>query len=132
MFEPDDDTPFFTVSQVAGILGVAPAWLRRLDAEEVVRPSRTAGGQRRYSRLEIGRAGRAVELAGQGLTLGGITRILALEAEVAALTRRIGELERTAPGGDETPTSAVDGAHVGVAITDDAVGQAAEGGQIAL
>ncbi len=92
-FEIDDDTPFFTVGQVADLLGVAPAWLRRLDTEEVVQPSRTGGGQRRYSRAEVGRAERVVELAGEGLTLGGITRILALEAEVDALRRRITELE---------------------------------------
>ena len=92
-FEIDDHTPFFTVGQVAELLGVAPAWLRRLDTEAVVSPSRTEGGQRRYSRAEVGRAERVVQLSGEGLTLGGITRILALEAEVAALRRRVAELE---------------------------------------
>ncbi|HET9692178.1 MAG TPA: MerR family transcriptional regulator [Acidimicrobiales bacterium] len=100
-FELHDDTPFFTVGQVAELLGVAPAWLRRLDAESVVRPSRTEGGQRRYSRAEVGRAERVVELTGEGLTLGGVTRILALEAEVAALCARLAEVE--AAGGPATP-----------------------------
>lgn len=91
--ELGDDTPFYTVGQVASLLGVPPAWLRRLDTEDVLRPQRTGGGQRRYSRTEIAVAERVVELAGEGLTLGGITRILALEAEVASLRRRIDQLE---------------------------------------
>ena len=92
-FDLEDDSPFYTVGQVASLLGVPQAWLRRLDSEEVLRPRRTEGGQRRYSRAEITRAERVVKLAGEGLTLGGIARIVALEAEVAELRRRIGELE---------------------------------------
>jgi MerR family transcriptional regulator/heat shock protein HspR len=93
-FDLDDHTPFFTVGQVAEMLGVAPAWLRRLDTEAVLSPSRTGGGQRRYSRAEVGRAERVMQLTGDGLTLGGVIRILALEAEVAALRARVAELER--------------------------------------
>jgi hypothetical protein len=34
------------------MLDIQQAFLRRLDEFEVVRPSRSAGGQRRYSRVE--------------------------------------------------------------------------------
>jgi len=51
----DEHTPLYTVGQVADMLGVQPAFLRRLDLEEVVRPARSDGGQRRYTRAEIGR-----------------------------------------------------------------------------
>ena len=54
LFE-DEHAPLYTVGQVAEILGVQPAFLRRLDGESVVQPSRSNGGQRRYSRAEIGR-----------------------------------------------------------------------------
>ena len=49
----DDHAALYTVGQVAGMLDVQPAFLRRLDIEEVVQPARSDGGQRRYSRHEI-------------------------------------------------------------------------------
>jgi MerR family transcriptional regulator/heat shock protein HspR len=51
--------------------------------------------QRRYSRAEIGRVQRVSEMAGEGMTLAGIRRILVLEAEVAGLRQ---ELERERNG----------------------------------
>src|SRR4051812_25806785 len=84
---PIDDplAALYTVGQVSTMLGVQPAFLRRLDAEQVVRPSRSSGGQRRYSRDEIGQLERANELITEGLTLTGVRRIMALEAEIARL-----------------------------------------------
>lgn len=88
---PIDDAhaPLYTVGQVAGMLGVPPAFLRRLDAEQVVQPARSDGGQRRYSRAEIGRVQQVSALASDGLSLNGIRRILELEAEVADLKRQL-------------------------------------------
>jgi DNA-binding transcriptional MerR regulator len=92
---PMDDrlAAFYTVGQVADMLGVQPAFLRRLDAEHLVEPARSSGGQRRYSRVEIGRIERVNELVSEGLSLSGIRRTLELEAEVAALQRDL-EAER--------------------------------------
>jgi MerR family transcriptional regulator/heat shock protein HspR len=87
----DEDSPLYSVGQVAGLLGVQAAFLRRLDLEQVVRPARSDGGQRRYTRAEVRRVERVSEMAGDGLTLAGIRRILALEAEVAALKRQLRE-----------------------------------------
>lgn len=81
----DPHAATFTVGQVAGALGVQAAFLRRLDAEELVSPARSEGGQRRYSRAEIDQVQRVSELASEGLTLAGIKRLMALEVEVAAL-----------------------------------------------
>lgn len=89
----DDHAPLYTVGQVADMLGVQPAFLRRLDLEQVVQPARSGGGQRRYSRFEIGRVQQVSALAGEGMTLSSIRRILELEAEVADLKRRL-EVER--------------------------------------
>ena len=85
----DEHAPLYTVGQVAGILGVQPAFLRRLDTELVVQPARSEGGQRRYSRSEIGRVQQVSEMAGEGMTLAGIRRILELEAEVADLRHQL-------------------------------------------
>ncbi len=72
------------------MLGVQPAFLRRLDVEQVVQPARSDGGQRRYSRAEIARVQQVSQMAGDGMTLAGIRRILLLEAEVADLRRQLG------------------------------------------
>lgn len=85
----DLDAPLFGVGQVAGMLGVQPAFLRRLDAEQVVQPARTDGGQRRYSRNDVACVQRVTALAEEGMTLVGIRRILELEAQVADLERQL-------------------------------------------
>ena len=85
----DEHAAVYAVGQVADMLSVQPAFLRRLDAEGVVQPGRSHGGQRRYSREEIYRVQRVAEMAGEGLTLAGIRRILLLEAEVATLKRQL-------------------------------------------
>ena len=87
-----DTTALFTVGQVADMLGVQQAFLRRLDDHDVVRPARSAGGQRRYSRREIDRVSEVVGLVDEGLTLGGIRRILDLQAEVDRLRAEVARL----------------------------------------
>ena len=88
----DEHAPLYTVGQVADMLGVQPAFLRRVDLEAVVQPARSEGGQRRYSRHDIGQVQRVSAMAGEGMTLAGIRRILALEAEVADLKRQLDDL----------------------------------------
>jgi MerR family transcriptional regulator/heat shock protein HspR len=81
----DEDMPLFTVGQVAEMLEVQQAFLRRLDDFHVVRPSRSAGGQRRYTRNEIVVVRYVAELMGDGLTLAAVRRVLQLEARVREL-----------------------------------------------
>ena len=88
----DEDLPLYTVGQVSGMLEVQQAFLRRLDEFGVVRPSRSDGGQRRYSRREVVTVQYVVQLTGQGMTLAGIRRILELEAQVAQLELECAEL----------------------------------------
>jgi MerR family transcriptional regulator/heat shock protein HspR len=88
----DEDLPLYTVGQVSGMLEVQQAFLRRLDEFGVVRPSRSDGGQRRYSRREVVTVQYVVQLTGQGMTLAGIRRILELEAQVAQLELECSEL----------------------------------------
>jgi len=85
----DEHAPLYTVGQVAGMLNVKPAFLRRIDLEEVVQPGRSDGGHRRYSRAEIALVQRVSDMADQGMTLAGIKRILALDVEVADLKRQL-------------------------------------------
>jgi DNA-binding transcriptional MerR regulator len=98
----DQHAALYSVGQVASMLGVQPAFVRRLDLERVVQPARSTGGQRRYSRSEIDRVRQVATMAGEGMTLAGIRRILVLEAEVAQLRAQL-DAERAAkrprPGG---------------------------------
>jgi DNA-binding transcriptional MerR regulator len=84
----DENLPLFTVGQVSIMLEVQQAFLRRLDDFGVVRPSRSGGGQRRYTRREITVVQYVVQLAGEGVSLAGIRRILELEAQVRDLERQ--------------------------------------------
>ena len=81
----DENLPLFTVGQVSEMLEIQQAFLRRLDEFRVVRPSRSAGGQRRYTRNEITVVQYVVALAGEGMTLAAIRRVLELEARVKDL-----------------------------------------------
>ncbi|HUD35633.1 MAG TPA: MerR family transcriptional regulator [Streptosporangiaceae bacterium] len=81
----DENLPLFTVGQVAQMLEVQQAFLRRLDEYGVVRPSRSSGGQRRYSRTEVTVVQYVARLADEGMTLAAIRRVLELEEKVKAL-----------------------------------------------
>jgi DNA-binding transcriptional MerR regulator len=81
----DENLPLFTVGQVAQMLEVQHAFLRRLDEFGVVRPSRSSGGQRRYSRTEVTVVRYVARLADEGMTLAAIRRVLELEDQVRAL-----------------------------------------------
>ncbi len=93
---PIDDAhaALYSVGQVAGMLGVQPAFLRRLDTEDVISPSRSEGGQRRYSRNEILQVERVAVFADEGMNLAGIRRILELEAQVLELETELEEERR--------------------------------------
>jgi len=88
----DPDYPAYTTGRAAEALGVQQAFLRALDAAGVVRPQRTEGGRRRYSRRQLAFAARVRELFDQGHTLAAARRILALEDDLTAeraLTARL-------------------------------------------
>jgi MerR family transcriptional regulator, heat shock protein HspR len=90
----DENTPLYTVGQVAELLAVKQAFLRRVDDLQVVSPQRSPGGQRRYTRLEIRVIQQVVTMADEGMTLPAIRRIIELEQQLAEVTRERDELAR--------------------------------------
>jgi DNA-binding transcriptional MerR regulator len=90
----DEHAPLFTVGQVAEMLAIKQAFLRRVDDLQVVSPQRSAGGQRRYTRYEIRVIQQVVSMADEGITLQAIRRIIELERQLAAVTRERDELAR--------------------------------------
>jgi MerR family transcriptional regulator/heat shock protein HspR len=85
----DENAPLYAVGQDADMLGIQRAFQRRLDLERVVQPARSDGGQRRYSRADIVQVSRVSTMAGEGMSLAGIRRILELELELADLRRQL-------------------------------------------
>lgn len=78
----DPDEPLYTVGVVADLMGVDPQVVRGYDKRGLVEPDRSDAGHRRYSRSDIRRLSRAMELADEGIPSPGIERILALEDEL--------------------------------------------------
>jgi len=81
----------YVISVAAELAGVHPQTLRLYERRGLVDPSRTGGGNRRYSPRDIERLRRIGDLTAAGLNLEGVRRVLELEAEVERLRA---ELER--------------------------------------
>jgi len=88
----DADAPFYTIGQVAALLGSTPAALRRIERQALVRPGRSVGGQRRYSRNDLEALRDVLALTGEGLTPAGVRRVLELQEQVLRLEQELAAL----------------------------------------
>jgi DNA-binding transcriptional MerR regulator len=88
----DENVPLFTVGQVADMLSLKQAFLRRIDDLQVVSPQRSAGRQRRYTRVEIRIIQQVATMADEGMTMTAIRRIIELEQLLAEVVRQRDEL----------------------------------------
>jgi DNA-binding transcriptional MerR regulator len=88
----DADYPVYSTGQAAEMLGVQQAFLRSLDTAVLVRPHRSDGGHRRYSRRQLARAARIRVLFDEGHSLAATARIISLEDELAAARDQIADL----------------------------------------
>ena len=83
----DENIPLYTVGQVAEMLSLKQAFLRRIDELQVVSPQRSAGRQRRYTRVEIRVIQQVASMADEGMTMTAIRRIIELEQQLAEVVR---------------------------------------------
>src|SRR4051794_30673330 len=89
-----DDHPRYSISVAAELTGLHPQTLRMYETRGLVRPRRTPGGTRRYSERDLERLRRITSLTTElGMNLSGALAVLELEARVAQLTKRVGQLE---------------------------------------
>ena len=86
----------YVISVAAELAGMHPQTLRIYERRGLVQPARTQGGNRRYSDVDIDRLRRIAELAGEGMNLEGIRRVMELEAEVRRLRVENDELRTLA------------------------------------
>jgi DNA-binding transcriptional MerR regulator len=88
----DENAPLFTVGQVAEMLSLKQAFLRRIDELRVVSPQRSPGRQRRYTLVEIRVIQQVASMADEGMTMPAIRRIIELEQQLAEVVRQRDEL----------------------------------------
>ena len=88
MKQPDPTGPakgLYAISVAADLVGTGVQNLRAYERRGLVDPSRTAGGTRLYSELDVDRLRRITQLLAAGLNLSGIELVLGLEADNAQL-----------------------------------------------
>ena len=78
----DENYPAYTMGRAAEMLGTTPGFLRSLDEAKLIEPQRSAGGHRRYSRVQLRVAARVRELVDQGTGLDAACRIVTLEDQL--------------------------------------------------
>jgi MerR family transcriptional regulator, heat shock protein HspR len=76
------DRALYIISVAAELAGVHPQTLRIYKRKGLIEPKRTEGRSRRYSDRDIALLARIQELTNDGVSLAGVRRILALEAEL--------------------------------------------------
>ena len=86
----------YVISVAAELAGVHPQTLRIYERKGLLDPARTAGGNRRYSDVDLERLRRIAELTDEGLNLAGVRRVLELEAEISQLEAELHRARRDA------------------------------------
>ncbi len=86
----------YVISVAAELAGVHPQTLRVYERRGLVDPSRTDGGNRRYSEEDIDRLRRIQELTNAGHNLEGVRAVLALEAELSRLRAELEQVRSEA------------------------------------
>lgn len=83
------DLPLYAISVAADLSGTSIQNLRAYERHGLLEPGRTDGGTRRYSNDDVSQLVHIRQLLDDGLNIAGVQRVLALEAEIAALRASI-------------------------------------------
>ena len=95
MSTQDYDRPRYMISIAAELVGMHPQTLRIYESKGLLRPGRTPGGTRIYSEHDLDRLRLIQRLTTElGLNLAGVSRVIALEDELAQMRARFERLER--------------------------------------
>jgi MerR family transcriptional regulator, heat shock protein HspR len=89
------ERPRYMISVAASLVGMHPQTLRIYETKGLVRPGRTPGGTRLYSERDLDRLRLIQRLTTElGLNLAGVSRVIALEDELAQMRARLDRLEQ--------------------------------------
>ena len=86
----------YVISVAAELAGVHPQTLRIYERKGLLDPTRTPGGSRRFSDMDLARLRRIQELTTAGLNLEGVRRILEFETEILRLHGQLDQVRREA------------------------------------
>ena len=90
----DYDEPVYLISVVAKLMDIHPQTLRQYEREGLLKPSRTEGRMRLYSKRDIDKLKMILTLArDMGVNLAGIDIILQLKAQIEELQIEINKLK---------------------------------------
>jgi MerR family transcriptional regulator/heat shock protein HspR len=81
----EDTRPVYAISVAADLAELHPQTLRQYDRLGLVSPQRVNGRNRLYSARDVARLREVADLSAAGVSLEGIRRVLALQAEVERL-----------------------------------------------
>jgi MerR family transcriptional regulator, heat shock protein HspR len=88
-----DPRPLYMIGIAAELAGMHPQTLRMYERRGLIAPSRTKGGTRLYSQVDVARLRRVQEMSETGLNLTGIERILEMERALEQALARVRVLE---------------------------------------
>lgn len=75
----------YVISVAAELAGMHPQTLRIYERRGLLRPSRTSGGNRRYSEADIQCLLRIADLTSVGMNIEGIRQVMELEEQIRKL-----------------------------------------------
>ena len=89
-----EERAVYVISVAAELAGVHPQTLRIYERKGLLRPKRTSGNTRRYSKRDIDLLRQIQEMTQElGINLAGVKRIIEMQAELTALRAKMHELE---------------------------------------
>ena len=89
-----DDEPCYVISVVARLVELHPQTLRHYDRVGLLKPSRTAGRVRLYSRRDIEKLRKIARLTDHlGVNLAGVEVILNMSERIEELQRQLATLQ---------------------------------------
>lgn len=90
----DKMRPVFMISVAAELAEMHPQTLRMYERRGLIRPRRSSKSTRLYSLDDVERLRRIQQLVSEcGLNLAGVERVLEMEEQIAAMQRRLDQLQ---------------------------------------
>jgi MerR family transcriptional regulator/heat shock protein HspR len=90
----DKMRPVFMISVAAELAEMHPQTLRMYERRGLIRPRRSSKSTRLYSMEDVEKLRRIQQLVAEcGLNLAGVERVLEMEEQLAALQRRLDQLQ---------------------------------------